>query len=90
MKKHFIKQFIKIVITLFFFFSTFYCSLFYKKSRIVKPVTIVPSYEIIEDLGYYKPYRRFLFENINIPSRNFLSHNGQLKWQGQTVVYVGV
>ncbi|MDI9539894.1 MAG: hypothetical protein QM204_00240 [Bacillota bacterium] len=67
MKKHFIKQFIKIVITLFFSFSLlFTVHYFTKKSRIVKPVTIVPSYEIIEDLGYYKPYRRFLFENINI------------------------
>lgn len=65
MKSNFIKQFIKIVVTLIFSFSLLFAvHHFTEKTKIEEP--ILPSYEIIKDLGYYKPYRRFLFENINI------------------------
>ncbi len=67
MKKQFIKQFIKLVITLIFSFSMLYIVHYYsEKVKIKEPAIEKPNYEIIEDVGYYKPYRRFIFENIDI------------------------
>ncbi len=67
MRKHFIKQFIKLVITLIFSFSMLYTVHYYsEKVKIKEPVIEKPNYEIIEDVGYYKPYHRFLFKNIDL------------------------
>ncbi|MGI6510205.1 MAG: CGNR zinc finger domain-containing protein [Erysipelotrichaceae bacterium] len=65
MKKNLIKQFIKIVITFAFSLSLFLIiQCFTEIDTIEEPP--LPSYEIIEELGYYKPYSRLLFKNIDI------------------------